>query len=123
MVNNGRITKDEASRAYNIPVEILDEYESWGLCGTVKQVMAEWQYDDSDLERLSMIMTLHDIGFNNDEVEVYMRLVLAGESTESERMRMLIQKRDRALNEIHLKERQLERLDYLRHKIKNNMKR
>lgn len=27
-------------------------------------------------------MTLHDIGFNNDEVEKYMRLLLKGESTE-----------------------------------------
>ena len=123
MAYNERMIKEEASRAYNIPVEILDEYESWGLCGTVKQVMGVWQYDDSDLERLSMIMTLHDIGFSSDEVESYMRLLLEGESTEGERMRMLNQKRDIALDEIHFKERQLERLDYLRHKIKKNMKR
>ena len=121
MAHNERMTKEEASRAYNIPVEILDEYESWGLCGTVKEVMGAWQYDDRDLERLSMIMTLHDIGFSNDEVESYMRLLLKGESTESERMRMLNQKRDSALDEIHFKERQLERLDYLRHKIRKNM--
>jgi hypothetical protein len=66
-------------------------------------------------------MTLHDIGFGNDEVESYMRLLLKGESTEGERMRMLNQKRDSALDEIHFKERQLERLDYLRHKIRKNM--
>ena len=123
MAYNERMTKEEASRAYNIPIEVLDEYESWGLCGTVKQVMGVWQYDDSDLERLSMIMTLHDIGFSSDEVESYMRLLLDGESTEGERMRMLNQKRDIALDEIHFKERQLERLDYLRHKIRKNMKR
>ena len=123
MAYNEQMTKEEASRAYNIPIEILDEYESWGLCGTVKEVMGVWQYDDRDLERLSMIMTLHDIGFSNDEVESYTRLLLKGESTEGERMLMLNQKRESALDEIHFKERQIERLDYLRHKIRKNMNR
>jgi DNA-binding transcriptional MerR regulator len=108
---------DEASARYNIPIEILREYESWGLCGTVKYVMGAWQYDDRDLERLSMIMTLHDIGFRNDEVETYMRLLLEGESTEDERLCMLNKKRSNALDEIHFKQKQLDRLDYLRHEI------
>jgi DNA-binding transcriptional MerR regulator len=111
------MTIDEASERYNIPIEILREYESWGLCGTVKKVMGAWQYDDRDLERLSMIMTLHDIGFANDEVEAYMRLLLEGESTEAVRMRMLNKRRGSALDEIHFKQRQLEHLDYLRHEI------
>ena len=46
------MTKEEASQHYLIPMDILDEYESWGLCSTVKQVMGQWQYDDQDLERL-----------------------------------------------------------------------
>ena len=70
------MTQQEASEHYNIPVSILQEYESWGLCGAVKKVMGVWQYDDEDLERLSTIMTLHDIGFTTEEVETYMRLLL-----------------------------------------------
>ena len=54
------MTIDEASERYHIPLEILHEYERWGLCGAVKKVMGSWQYDDTDLERLSMIMTLRD---------------------------------------------------------------
>jgi len=111
------MTIDEASERYHIPIGILREYESWGLCGEVKKVMGSWQYDESDLERLGMIMTLHDIGFGNHEIETYMRLLLRGEFTESERMRMLDQKRNSALDEIHFKEKQLDRLDYLRHEI------
>lgn len=107
----------EASERYNIPLKILREYESWGLCGTVKQVMGAWQYDDRDLERLSMIMTLHDVGFSNEEVEAYMRLLLEGEGA-GERMRMIEERRGKALDEIHLKEKQLERLDYLRYEIR-----
>ena len=79
----------EASERYNIPLEILREYESWGLCGAVKKVMGSWQYDDSDLERLSLIMTLHDIGFASDEIENYMKLLEKGQETGTERMRIL----------------------------------
>lgn len=114
------MTVNEASERYQIPIEVLKEYEEWGLCGTVKQVMGVWQYDDQDLERLSMIMALHDIGFTNEEVETYMRLMLQGEYTEAQRLRMLGKKREQALNEIHLREKQVDRLDYLRYKIKKS---
>ena len=117
-----RMTIDEASTRYNIPLDILREYESWGLCGAVKKVMGAWQYDDQDIERLSMIMTLHDIGFLNDEVESYMRLLLEGESTEEQRLDMLNRRRSATLDEIHFREMQLDRMDYLRHKIRESNK-
>ena len=101
------MTIDEASTCYNIPLDILREYESWGLCGAVKKIMGAWQYDDQDIERLSMIMTLHDIGFLNDEVESYMRLLLKGESTEAQRLDMLNKRRSATLDEIHFREMQL----------------
>ncbi len=112
------MTVQEASERYNIPIKILNEYESWGLCDAVRKVMGAWQYDEEDIKRLSMIMTLHDIGFEKEEVETYMKLLLAGESTQQERMRMLNEKRNGTLDEIHFKEKQLDRLDYLRFEIK-----
>lgn len=111
------MTKTEASALYNIPVEVLDEYERWGLCGEVKKVMGAWQYDHMDIERLGMIMTLHDIGFGNEDIEEYMSLMSAGDSTEKERLRILNEKRSHTLSEIHFREKQLERLDYLRFKM------
>lgn len=116
------MTKQEASERYSIPIWLLDEYEGWGLCQEVKKVMGARQYDDSDLERLSMIMTLHDVGFMSEEVETYMRLLMEGEQTKSQRIHMLNQKRSRALDELHLREAQLARLDYLRHSIKPDEK-
>ena len=111
------MTKEEASRRYRIPAHILDEYERWGLCGVVKKVMGAWQYDDEDLERLSTIMTLHDIGFTAGEVETYMRLLLEHPDSDRQRLRMMEEKRKETLDEIHFHERQLQRLDYLRHEI------
>lgn len=54
----------------------------WGS----KKSKGSWHYDDSDIERLSTIMTLHDIGFNHDEIKKYMTLLQKGKSTEQERM-------------------------------------
>ncbi len=133
------MTIDEASERYSIPLKILHEYESWGLCDTVsesesggrsrtsderrtltmKKVMGAWQYDDEDIERLSMIMTLHDVGFKNHEVEIYMQLLLEGETTKEQRMAMMNRRRKNALDEIHFREAQLDRLDYLRHSIRS----
>ena len=111
------MTIQEASERYQIPMEILKEYEAWGLCGTVKRVMGAWKYDDQDLERMSLIMTLHDSRFENEEVGEYMRLLLEEKNTEKQRMEMLNRRRGTALDEIHFREKQLERLDYLRYQI------
>ena len=111
------MTIDEASERYSIPLDILREYESWGLCGAVKKVMGAWQYDDTDLERLSTVMTLHDLGFSPQEVETYMRLMLEGGS-DAERLRMLDRRRCACLDDIHFREKQLGRLDYLRHQLR-----
>ena len=116
------MTIQEASERYRIPMNILREYESWGLCGAVKKVMGAWQYDDTDLDRLSTIMTLHDIGFSTEEGEAYMRLLLEGGTSCARRLRMLEEKRSAALDEIHFKERQLQRLDYLRHEIRKTQR-
>lgn len=58
------MTIEEASKKYNIPIHILKEYESWGLCQEVKKVMESWQYDETDLKILSLIMTLYDLDFS-----------------------------------------------------------
>ena len=112
------MTIQEASERYHIPMHILRAYESWGLCGAAKKVMGRRQYDDTDFERLSTILTLHDIGFTTKEVELYMRLLLEQRHTEEQRLQMLEEKRSAALDEIHFRERQLQRLDYLRHEIR-----
>ncbi len=114
------MTIEEASEKYCIPVKILKEYEQMNLCGTVKSVMGQWQYDEQDIERLSMIMTLHDIGFSNKDIDEYMRLLLSGEK-EEKCLKMLNIKRKSALDKIHLYEKQISNLDYLRHEIRKGI--
>lgn len=101
------MTKEEIFQKYNILPKILDEYHKWNLCGEVKKVMSTWQYDDSDLEKISTIMTLHKIGFEKSDIEKYMCLLKKDCSSEKERLEMLSKRRDESLEEIHFKEKQI----------------
>ena len=82
--------------------------------------MGQWQYDDTDVERLSLIMTLHDVGFTNEEVETYMRLLLSGGDTRDARLKMLDKLRQQAVDEIHFQQKKLDWLDYLRYQIRQH---
>ena len=62
------MTIQEASERYRISLHILREYERWGLCRAVKDVMGAWQYDQTDIERLAEpewpdgILIFHTLG-------------------------------------------------------------
>ena len=116
------MTINEASERYHIPIELLHEYERWGLCGAVKKVMGAWQYDDTDLERLGMIMTLHDIGFEISEIETYMKLLLEQKDSSDRRLKILEEKRRNLLDDVHFREKQISKLDYLRYQIHSGEK-
>ncbi|WP_346726810.1 MerR family transcriptional regulator [Feifania hominis] len=109
---------EQANEAYGIPPAILREYERLAACKAQRRGMAAQEYDERDLERMSLMMTLHDIGFTAGQVETYMRLLLQGDDTAHERLRMLNDRRRCTLEEIHLRERQMDRLDYLRHEMR-----
>ncbi len=42
----------------------------------------EWHYDDEDIKRLSMIMTLYETDFSKEDIDEYMQLILSGENDE-----------------------------------------
>lgn len=108
------MTMAQVSEKYQIPMEILREYESWNLGGEAKKILGARQYDDSDIKRLSIVLTLREAGFTGREAERYMKLLARGEATEAERLKMINDRRGGTLDEIHRKEKQLDRLDYLR---------
>ncbi|HIX99863.1 MerR family transcriptional regulator [Faecalicatena fissicatena] len=93
------MTIDEVSRCCGIPLKVLQEY------------------DNADPERLSVLITLHQIGFESAEIEAYMKL-LEKEDSDGQRLRILERKRRRLLDEIHFQEKQLSQLDYLRYSIR-----
>lgn len=109
---------EEVSKLYTIPIPVLKAYESWGLCDEVKKVLGQWEYDERDIERLSMIMTLHDIGFEKAEIAKYMELMMGGDATCVERQCMLNQKRHTALDAMHFQQKCIDRIDYLKYEMR-----
>ena len=53
--------------------------------------MGSWQYDETDFERLSLIMMLHDLDFTVEEIKKYMKLSLG--KNEREWLKLLNKKR------------------------------
>ena len=93
------MTIEEVSRCCGIPLKALQEY------------------DDTDPEHLSVLITLHEIGFERAGIETYMRL-MEKEDSDGQRLRILDRKRRGLLDEIHFREKQLSHLDYLRYSIR-----
>ena len=85
------------------------------MCQEVKKVMGSWQYDETDFERLSLIMMLYGLDFTVEEIKKYMKLSLG--KNEREWLKLLNKKRKGILDEVHLKEKQLSRIDYLRYEM------
>lgn len=115
------MTMQEVSERYQIPMEILKEYEGWNLWDETEGGMENSKYNDDDLQRLEMIMTLHNIGFEGKEIEQYMRLYFLGNVTCAARMKILRKKREQILDKVHFHEKRLEDLDYLRYKTLEEM--
>ena len=85
------------------------------MCQEVKKVMGSWQYDETDFERLSLIMMLYGLDFTVEGIKKYMKLSL--EKNEREWLKLLNKKRKGILDEVHLKEKQLSKIDYLRYEM------
>ena len=49
--------------------------------------MGSWQYDETDFERLNLIMMLYDLDFTVEEIKKYMKLSL--EKNERECLKLL----------------------------------
>ncbi|WP_270524871.1 hypothetical protein [Longibaculum muris] len=62
---------------------------------------------------------LNDLGFTDAEIELYIRLSHLGTSTKEKRIQIVNEKRRKILEEIHVKENQLQEIDFLRHELKN----
>lgn len=108
------MTTEEVSKVCGIPMSVLKAYERGELWGETQEAADARHYDETDMERLSLILTLHDAGFSGEEIRRYMRLLLSGGDSVQERMEMLREKRNGTLEELHVKQKQLDRLDYLR---------
>lgn len=110
------MTADQMRRQYGIPADLLEAYEGWR-----EENEEERQYEDRDLERLSLMMTLSRIGMDQREIGNYLTLAETEDVTGEKRLSLLERRREALLEEIHIREQELAELDFLRYEIKKGM--
>ena len=120
------MTITEVSEKYKIPLALLQRYATEKADAESKgrklRQAESYRFTDSDIEQLSVRMTLQDIGFAEEEITAYLRLLQEGENSAEACLNMLNKLRSRTLDTIHGKEKALERIDYLRYELQTKKK-
>ena len=120
------MTITEVSEKYKIPLALLQRYaaEKTRAEGTDenRRQADSYRFTDSDIEQLSVRMTLQDIGFAEEEIAAYLRLRQGDEKSAEACLNMLNKLRGRTLDTIHGKEKALERIDFLRYELQTKKK-
>ena len=121
------MTITEASKTYKIPLALLRWYaaEQTGAERKNKKEIengnainaAAFHFTEEDIEKLSLIMTLQDIGFDKKEIKTWLRLQQDDRNSGAACLMMLNKLRSETLDAIHLKEKTLDRIDFLRYEL------
>lgn len=106
------MTVSELSIRYNIDVNKLKLFEN------NKLISLKDEYSTEELEEMSMLCTLYDCGFTADKLKCYMDSKEAGNCLRQ--LDLLNEQRYALLDEIHVKQKLLDKLDYIIYNIKNS---
>ena len=121
------MTITEASKTYKIPLALLRWYVM-EHAGEEEKIgnenengnainAAAFHFSEEDIEKLSLIMTLQDIGFDKKEIKTWLRLQQDDKNSCAACLKMLNKLRSETLDTIHLKEKTLDRIDFLRYEL------
>ncbi len=119
------MTITEASKTYKIPLALLRWYASEHAGREEKTGnekgnainTAAVHFSEEDIEKLSLIMTLQDIGFDKKEIKTWLCLQQDDRNSGAACLKMLNKLRSETLDAIHLKEKTLDRIDFLRYEL------
>lgn len=106
------MTISELSIRYNIDVNKLRLFEKNRL------ISLKDQYSTEELEDLSLLCTLYDCGFSGEKLRNYMDCRAAGNNLRQ--LSLLNEQRFALLDEIHLRQKLLDKLDYIIYNIKSS---
>lgn len=106
------MTLSDAAKKFDLPLETLKKYISFGFIREHSNTDDTVQYNDSDFERLGLIDTLIQSGFTPEETKKYLTLT-ENMGTDETQIRMLKKQRRSLLNDIQKKQQLLDSLDYM----------
>ena len=101
----------EVSKRFNVSITALRYYEKVGLFEDVNRVNGIREYEDKDIERLSLILTLKNIELNEQ-----------GAHTKKQQIQVLKLERQKLLDSIHNQQKNIDSLDYLIYQLKDKEK-
>lgn len=110
------MTKEELCEKYSVPPDVFDEYKGCGLCES------DCDLADSDIECISLMMSLKDAGLDRKQTRQYMRLMYSDGQRREKCLEILKKQRLNTLDEIHALEKQLESTDCLIYNLKKQFK-
>lgn len=110
--------KTEVCKCFQIPMCELEQIEQSNLLCDISIKEGELDFQDDDIQTLSDIMTLKQIGLSLEQIKHYQELEKGGEKTCKQRMNILNQQRNQLLDLIHEKQKHLDCLDYLLYELK-----
>lgn len=102
----------DVSTKYNMTTDTLRYYEKIGLFKPIKKVSGIRDYDADDLKQLNFINCMKNSGFELNDIVKYMNLYNQGASTKEERLKMLMNQKDKLKEEINNKKETMKFLDY-----------
>ena len=89
---------NEISLAYNVPVDCIQDFENQGFFDEVKQINGKKIYEEKDIQKLSFLMTLKNVGMSIQDMKKYIQYISEGDSTLSQRIDMLTRYRQDILD-------------------------
>lgn len=107
------MTLENASKYYKIEYERMALYEQKGLISGIKTENGT-DYSDTELQKISLIDLLREANFSFEEIRFYLS------DTDNaadiiKKILLLKRQRSEVLDEIHVKQKILQNLDYLIH--------
>ncbi len=106
------MTIQELGEKFCLPVEKLKKYESCGLLPGRGNEDGTREYSDDDIRILGLICILTESGMSCGEIKKYLSLPENGQG-DRERILMLKARRGELLQEIHQKQKLLDKIDFL----------
>lgn len=106
------MTLEEAGKRFEVSMNVLERYISFGFIREAEPNSVPVQYVDSDFDRLGLISTLLSAGFTPEETKKYL-LLTENRVDDEEEIRMLRKQRRTLMNDIHKKQQLLDHLDYM----------
>lgn len=110
---------EELGRQVSIGIEDLKKYEELGLLES-ENLSPEKQ--KAELQVIELIDSLAKLGVGTDELKRLRDLMNLGAWTKDDQLRLLRKCRFRMLDDIHIKQQSLDRMDYIIHTMKQNQR-